>query len=81
MYRTVARKLFVPAAILALALPALAPAQSDKDDFPTTTPIKHVVVIFQENVSFDHYFGTYPHAARTKTAASTSAARKATRRA
>jgi phospholipase C len=26
------------------------------------TPIKHVVVIFQENVSFDHYFGTYPTA-------------------
>ena len=26
------------------------------------TPIKHLVVIFQENVSFDHYFGTYPHA-------------------
>jgi phospholipase C len=24
-----------------------------------------VVVIFQENVSFDHYFGTYPHAANT----------------
>ncbi len=30
---------------------------------PTSTPIKHIVVIFQENVSFDHYFGTYPHAA------------------
>ncbi len=29
----------------------------------TGTPIKHVVVIFQENVSFDHYFGTYPTAA------------------
>ncbi len=28
----------------------------------TLTPIKHVVVIFQENVSFDHYFATYPHA-------------------
>src|SRR5882724_4221811 len=28
----------------------------------TTTPIKHVVVIFQENVSFDHYFATYPKA-------------------
>ncbi len=28
----------------------------------TTTPIKHLVVIFQENVSFDHYFGTYPYA-------------------
>ncbi len=30
--------------------------------FPTSTPIKHLVVIFQENVSFDHYFGTYPNA-------------------
>ncbi len=31
----------------------------------TSTPIKHVVVIFQENVSFDHYFATYPHAANS----------------
>jgi phospholipase C len=31
-------------------------------DTATRTPIKHLVVIFQENVSFDHYFGTYPHA-------------------
>jgi phospholipase C len=29
----------------------------------TTTPIKHLVVIFDENNSFDHYFGTYPNAA------------------
>src|SRR5271163_3492452 len=31
---------------------------------PTTAPaaIKHVVVIFGENISFDHYFGTYPNA-------------------
>jgi phospholipase C len=29
----------------------------------TATPIKHLVVIYQENVSFDHYFATYPHAA------------------
>jgi phospholipase C len=28
----------------------------------TKTPIKHIVVLFQENVSFDHYFGTYPNA-------------------
>ncbi len=34
----------------------------DRGQF-TRTPIKHLVVIFQENVSFDHYFGTYPHAA------------------
>jgi phospholipase C len=32
---------------------------------PTTSAqvIKHVVVIFGENISFDHYFGTYPNAA------------------
>lgn len=29
----------------------------------TATPIKHVVVLYQENVSFDHYFATYPKAA------------------
>jgi phospholipase C len=32
----------------------------------TTTPIKHLVVIFPENVSFDHYFGTYPKAENPK---------------
>jgi phospholipase C len=26
------------------------------------TPLKHLIVIFQENHSFDNYFGTYPHA-------------------
>jgi phospholipase C len=36
----------------------------DRDDHQvrTKTPIKHLVVIFQENISFDHYFGTYPNA-------------------
>ena len=31
---------------------------------PTTASaaIKHVVIIFGENISFDHYFGTYPNA-------------------
>jgi len=43
---------------------AAAPAAArDSDDFPTRWPIKHVVVIFQENITFDHYFGTYPTAA------------------
>ena len=31
----------------------------------TSTPIKHLVVLFDENESFDHYFGTYPFAANT----------------
>ena len=43
---------------LALAATAALPAQTQ-----TSTPIQHVVVIFQENVSFDHYFATYPVAA------------------
>jgi len=48
--------------VSALAL-AVAGAGALADDRPpTATPIKHVVVIFQENVSFDHYFGTYPNA-------------------
>lgn len=51
--------LIAAASLLPLSRPAFA---QDENDFPTTTPIKHVIVIFQENVSFDHYFGTYPHA-------------------
>jgi phospholipase C len=35
------------------------------DHTKTATPIKHIVVIFDENESFDHYFGTYPYAANT----------------
>jgi len=38
------------------------PAHAGNPGSPGTpaTPIQHVVVIFQENVSFDHYFATYP---------------------
>jgi len=35
------------------------------NDVASATPIKHLVVIFQENESFDHYFGTYPNAVNT----------------
>lgn len=38
------------------------PAYAAAPNLPTATPIKHVVVIFFENISFDHYFGTYPNA-------------------
>ncbi|MBN3789470.1 alkaline phosphatase family protein [Burkholderia sp. Ac-20353] len=53
------------AAMLCAGLLTSIPARSDSE-FSTRTPIKHIVVIFQENVSFDHYFGTYPHAAPNK---------------
>ena len=39
-----------------------APDTSAAASSSTTTPIKHLVVIFDENVSFDHYFATYPQA-------------------
>jgi phospholipase C len=35
---------------------------SPRDEARTATPIKHLVVIFNENRSFDHYFATYPKA-------------------
>jgi phospholipase C len=38
------------------------PAPSEGTDAAPPGAIQHVVVIFQENVSFDHYFGTYPQA-------------------
>jgi len=55
--------------LTALALAALAAgshgatAATAAGAATATTPIQHVVIIFQENVSFDHYFATYPHAA------------------
>ncbi|HXR91302.1 MAG TPA: alkaline phosphatase family protein, partial [Steroidobacteraceae bacterium] len=57
------RSAAVPVAFMAWATNVFA----DFPGFPghgtqTATPIQHVVILFQENVSFDHYFGTYPHA-------------------
>ena len=60
----------VMASLLTLAItlgPSVTPAfasskQIQSKTAATATPIQHLVVIFQENVSFDHYFGTYPHA-------------------
>jgi phospholipase C len=54
----------------ATAAPSTAPAslaaaakKNPQNAAKTETPIKHLVVVFQENVSFDHYFATYPSAA------------------
>jgi phospholipase C len=60
---------------LCLTLPIMLPTPVAVSAWPksqsnaapeTKTPIKHLIVIFQENESFDHYFGTYPHAANPK---------------
>jgi phospholipase C len=69
MYRlrrlgTAARAVAMAAAVSVAVGPAGAGVALARDhDAETTTPIQHVVVIFQENVSFDHYFASYPYAA------------------
>jgi phospholipase C len=54
-----------PNTVESVSVPATSPASSFSYVAPTDTPIKHLVVIFDENESFDHYFGTYPYAANT----------------
>jgi phospholipase C len=54
--------LLMPILLLGSMGTALHAAGDEKSKRVTTTPIEHVVVIFQENVSFDHYFATYPNA-------------------
>ena len=46
----------------AAVAPASPSAPSPQDAAKTATPIKHLVIIFNENVSFDHYYATYPKA-------------------
>lgn len=50
------------AAVSLLLMTVTSPVAASGEPRPTTTPIKHLVVVFQENVSFDHYFATYPMA-------------------
>jgi phospholipase C len=51
------------ALLAATAVGSVAIAAEPEDAAKTATPIKHLVILFNENVSFDHYFATYPKAA------------------
>ncbi|MFC5862555.1 phospholipase C [Acidicapsa dinghuensis] len=63
MRRFLAASLSAMIAVSTIPFPSFAESHNRQQDEPeTTTPIKHVVVIFGENISFDHYFGTYPKA-------------------
>lgn len=66
--KTMAVLLALTTALGPTAMPALAAAKPSPKaaSAATATPIQHLVVIFQENVSFDHYFGTYPNALNPK---------------
>ncbi len=48
--------------VLLLLMPAVQPSLAATADASATNPIQHVVVIFQENHTFDNYFGTFPGA-------------------
>jgi phospholipase C len=52
------------AVVAAMGFAILTAAVEAQSTAPTgaSTPIQHLVVIFDENNSFDHYFGTYPNA-------------------
>src|SRR5579862_4692509 len=63
--KTMALLLALTSALGPIAMPAFA-ANPTSEAVSTATPIQHLVVIFQENVSFDHYFGTYPVARNPK---------------
>jgi len=45
-----------------VAVPKTSPASTWTITPQAATPIKHLVVLFDENESFDHYFGIYPFA-------------------
>jgi phospholipase C len=59
--KTMALLLALTIAVGPTAIPAFAAApRGNNPKSSAATPIQHLVVIFGENVSFDHYFGTYP---------------------
>ena len=60
--RTALAGLIATLATLALVLGAVDVNAFGPPGRATSSPIQHLVVIFDENVSFDHYFGTYPYA-------------------
>ena len=64
--RTMAGQLALVTAVGPISTSAFAASKPALKGADTATPIEHLVIIFQENVSFDHYFGTYPNALNPK---------------
>ncbi len=60
IFRRVMLSVGAGAGALSLMTAAMPPAAARPADHNKPPAIQHLVVIFQENVSFDHYFATYP---------------------
>jgi phospholipase C len=56
--------------VAAMLFAAATPAGAESSD-RTRSPIKHTIILYQENISFDHYFGTYGHGSNGIPAGST----------
>jgi phospholipase C len=59
------KSLLVTIALSCIVLSTLLTSSYADKDKKGASQIQYLVVIFQENVSFDHYFATYPNAANS----------------
>lgn len=60
---TIRNKIVYPFILLSLAvsaMPSLGVSAAPGSQAETATPIQHLVVVMQQNHTFDNYFGTYP---------------------
>jgi phospholipase C len=55
------RTSLVAAMMLGLTIGLPGPALAQGDDRDAETMIQHTIIVYQENISFDHYFGTFGH--------------------
>jgi phospholipase C len=54
------KRTLVVLTLAAIAAAAIAPTNADAVGHEARTPIKHFIVLMQENHTYDNYFGTYP---------------------
>ena len=66
VYRTILKRLCLLLLLIVSITGSLWQANYVPAQATTATPIRHLIVIYQENVSFDHYFATYPNASNAK---------------
>ncbi len=60
------KEILVTSTLVAVLLTSCLPISNAVTSYLTTitrkTPIRYLMIIYDENISFDHFFATYPHA-------------------